>query len=55
MFVEQQIGRLVEWRRQVQAVEEALHALDRQQHQIVHRQSGQRVERGVVELTPSGR
>src|SRR5213078_3800097 len=48
-FAEEQPGRLVEGRRQVQTRKELARAIDRKQHQIVQGQPGHPREGGVVE------
>ena len=50
---EEQIGGVVERLRQVHMRQEIARAIDGQQHQIVHGQSRQARERGVVELDPA--
>ncbi len=50
-FREQQVGRLVQRRRQVQPREELAAARDGQQHQVVHGQAGQGLE---LRLAPTG-
>ena len=49
-FLEQQIGRFIELRWQMQVIDELFRALDRQQHEVVHGKTRQRAQDFVVEL-----
>ena len=51
---EQQVGRLIQWRRKAQRLEERPAALDRQQHQVVHREARERRQRPSSNFAPRG-